>query len=127
MTVKTTRKTFDPYIILKARDMIKLLARSVPFPQVSPRTPVSRSLSALMSVEPPRCAQQAVNILQDAINCDIIKIGNIIRNNDRFVKRRQRILGPGGSTLKVSSCGLELTDSCVRDGSELTARCSDRN
>ena len=35
------------------------------------------------------------------MDCDIIKIGNIIRNNERFVKRRQRILGPGGSTLKV--------------------------
>ena len=48
MSVKTTRKTWDPYVLFRARDLLKLVARGVPLPD-------------------------AARMLEDEISCDIVK------------------------------------------------------
>ncbi|KAK9093199.1 hypothetical protein Syun_028110 [Stephania yunnanensis] len=83
MSVSTTLKTRDPYIIMKSKDLIKLLARSVPAPQ-------------------------AMKILDDEMQCDIIPISNLVSNKERFIKRRQHLIGPNSSTLKA----IEILTNC---------------
>ncbi|KAF5226521.1 putative ribosomal RNA assembly protein [Trypanosoma cruzi] len=83
MTVATTRRTWDPYIIVKARDFIRLLARNVPL-------------------------AQAQKIFQTEITCDIIPISMKGNSTRRFIKRRDRLVGPKAQTLKA----LEILTGC---------------
>ncbi len=92
MTVKTTRKTWDPFVIIKGRDLLKLLARSVPAAQVL----LPKCICAKCQHRPFRgyCPRwngadsrfmacllvQALKILNDDMQCDVIKIGGLVRN-----------------------------------------------
>ena len=63
MTVKTTKKTRDPFSIIKGRDMLRLISRGFP-------------------------VTKAKEVLEDGIECEILKIGNYGLSKEKFVKRR---------------------------------------
>lgn len=83
LQVKSTRRMYDPYSIINARDVIKLISRGVPY-------------------------DQALRIMEDEYSCEIVKLSSFVRNKERFVKRRKRLIGSEGQTLKA----LELLTKC---------------
>ncbi|AFP65491.1 Rev interacting protein Rip-1-like protein (nucleomorph) [Chroomonas mesostigmatica CCMP1168] len=76
ITITTTKFTKDPCVILKARAFLLLISRSVP-------------------------VQQAAKIFDDEISFDIIKISSFTRNKKLFLKRRKRLIGLNGSTIRA--------------------------
>lgn len=74
--ISTTNKTLDPYSIINAKDFLRLLSRGVP-------------------------VHQAAKIFNNHVFCDIVKISGYTRNKKIFLKRRKRIIGNNGSTIKV--------------------------
>lgn len=78
--ISTTEFTKDPYAIINARDFLNLISRSVP-------------------------VDQASKIFDDTVFCDIIKISSFTRNKDIFLKKRKRLIGYRGSTVRA----IELT------------------
>lgn len=76
VTVSTTNDTFDPYVIVKGRDYLRLLARGV-------------------SIE------YSAKVFEDGTHYEIIPIWKYVYAKDVFTKRRKRLLGPDGETLKA--------------------------
>ncbi|KAG9396798.1 KH domain [Carpediemonas membranifera] len=84
MSVETTRKTWDPYSIIKARDFLTMVARSVDLDHAS-------------------------KILEDDVYYEIMDIYKLCTGDDeKFRKRRQRLIGPSGATLKA----IEMLSNC---------------
>lgn len=83
LKVETTQHTRDPYSIMQGRDCLKVLSRGVPL-------------------------EKSVKVFEEGVMCDIIQINVFTRNKEIFVKRRERLLGPSGNTIK----SLELLTDC---------------
>jgi len=74
--VSTTKFTNDPFSIIKGRDFLKLISRGVP-------------------------VEQAAKIFEDEIICEILKISHFSKNKNIFLKRRRRLIGNNGSTVRA--------------------------
>mmetsp|Transcript_52419 Transcript_52419/g.137247 ORF Transcript_52419/g.137247 Transcript_52419/m.137247 type:complete len:271 (+) Transcript_52419:2440-3252(+) len=74
--ISNSLNTKDPFVIIKARDFVKLIARSVP-------------------------VRQAAKIFDDQIFCDIIKISRSNCNKFNFLKKRKNLIGKKGIVVKI--------------------------
>ncbi|KAI5190260.1 ribosomal RNA assembly protein [Nematocida minor] len=83
LRVETTQHTRDPYSIVQGRDCLKVLSRGVPL-------------------------EKAIKVFEENVTYDIIQINTFTRNKEIFLKRRERLLGPHGNTIK----SLELLTDC---------------
>ncbi|TNJ28994.1 Ribosomal RNA assembly protein KRR1 [Giardia muris] len=76
ITIRTTKETWDPTSILCARHAVWMLARSMPL-------------------------DLALRCFDYETECDIIRIKNLASTKEMFVKRRGRLVGPNGQTVRA--------------------------
>lgn len=87
MRVSTTSRTRDPYIIIKANELIQLLGKGVTL-------------------------ENAVKVLEDGFMSEIIPIHMISSNRKIFERRRQRLLNPKilNSLELITKCHILITN-----------------
>lgn len=83
LKVETNQHTRDPYSVIEGRDCLKVLSRGVPL-------------------------EKAIKIFEEGVTYDIIQINTFTKNKEIFIKRRERLLGPKGNTIK----SLEILTDC---------------
>ncbi|KAG2310154.1 hypothetical protein Bca52824_021711 [Brassica carinata] len=95
MTVSTTKKTRDPYITVKARDLLRLLSRSVPAPQAIKILEDDMSYDIINTRKWVR-----KKALETLTNCCILVQGNTVAamGSFRALKKLRRIVGYINST-----------------------------
>lgn len=74
LKVTNTIDTWDPYSILLARDVIKLISRNVPI-------------------------ESAIKVFDAGTTSEIVQIKNLCKDDATFIKRRNRLLGNDNQTL----------------------------